>query len=1106
MSPREGFGRELERAARRLGLAGSRGEALWALVIGASLGLPGCDTQAFCYEGCSSADAQDAGSDGPTGPGPSGSDHRDPELDSGWDFETSVRHDADDPGPTQDTELCNGEDDDGNGEIDDGIDFEDPRHCGNCETNCLLGEGQYIPSCKPPKPANGTKAGTCRYDCSQDWYDLDPEVPGCEYYCPWNPTGENTEDPGGDDSCDRDDDCDGQEDEDVERCSDRDNCGKCGRKCVTPNARATCVSTAAEDESCNTTNTHCEVAECDAGWFDIDGSPDNGCEYQCEPTADGAEICDGLDNDCDQLIDNADPDLEAGESQLGDACTGGEYGICADAAHAGIRKCIGGQLTCCDTGSNALEGTNPNFPATGARNGICGANLEVLCEEGEVCRPGDLDELCNGADDDCNGVVDDSPTDVGQDCGAAAVGNCVLGVGQCLDGVLECVGAIGPAEELCNGQDDDCDGVIDGTLPEGEPEPCNDQTDCDADELCLASATGTVCVLPPSDATGPCSEPPAPPDGATSGCLAGRFECAGGALRCVGSVTSVPAAQDECGVDANCDGVLDTQPDLDTDPLHCGACGHSCSGQGALADWACVDGACQQSCRPGYIECQATDGVACETPCVRTADSEICNGLDDDCDCLVDSDDPDLSVPTPAQVCGVASTASDPNCTSAVTVRCDGGAWECAFPSGFCSGAAPDYCIGAPDPCDGADNNCNGIPDEAYRRPLAAGNALGDACGDGVGACRREGTYRCNADHTGLECSATPAEPGIEECNGLDDDCDGTTDEFFLDEAADDGSYVRPRVAAIGQTWVFAYEASRPNADDSDSGSGNGYHVSAPTGETLDRTMACSEPNRVPWTNVTPREVEQICDAIGGRVCRTGDWVDACAAGSACDFAYASSCGSYADYTEGPFCNLAGFDFAAGSGDQDGLLPTQSSQLSGCYADWTTPLFDLTGNAREITRCQPDRAVCPDAATCAVACCSGTSTSVNGPTGATRLCGELSSSRRLSGQLCSEASQCCNYDDVCSANGTCSAGACGGCRALGVACTQTSECCSADCVDGVCGGPMTLPRAVYPLMGGAYPTVDEDGATCTFDFFKVEPSFKLFDTGFRCCFDENPAP
>jgi hypothetical protein len=46
----------------------------------------------------------------------------------------------------------------------------------------------------------------------------------------------------------------------------------------------------------------------------------------------------------------------------------------------------------------------------------------------------------------------------------------------------------------------------------------------------------------------------------------------------------------------------------------------------------------------------------------------------------------------------------------------------------------------------------------------------------------------------------------------------------------------------------------------------------------------------------------------------------------------------------------------------------------------------------------------------------------------------------------------------------------------------------------------------YPLMGGAFNTGAEGGAACDYDFYVVDSSFQLLDTGFRCCFDGNPSP
>ncbi|MBW2455677.1 MAG: hypothetical protein JRI68_14255, partial [Deltaproteobacteria bacterium] len=46
---------------------------------------------------------------------------------------------------------------------------------------------------------------------------------------------------------------------------------------------------------------------------------------------------------------------------------------------------------------------------------------------------------------------------------------------------------------------------------------------------------------------------------------------------------------------------------------------------------------------------------------------------------------------------------------------------------------------------------------------------------------------------------------------------------------------------------------------------------------------------------------------------------------------------------------------------------------------------------------------------------------------------------------------------------------------------------------------------VYPLMGGAFNSPNEWGASCDFDFYVVDQDFKLLDTGFRCCFNADPS-
>ncbi len=510
---------------------------------------------------------------------------------------------------------------------------------------------------------------------------------------------------------------------------------------------------------------------------------------------------------------------------------------------------------------------------------------------------------------------------------------------QCQDASLVCVGAIEAGGDYCNGIDDDCDGDID--------------------------LTGG---LPPVDASGLCDVWPTPPAGVTQPCQPGNLACVGGTIQCQGTVGPTQPS-DECGDDTNCNGILENQPDLNSDVQNCGFCGNDCTSGATHSVWACNSGSCQfQSCESGWHDI-TTPGV-CDYYCVPTG-AEVCNNVDDDCDGVVDNN------PTPpplANICGISPTATTPECTTGVSVACTGGTWQCSFPAGVCN---PD-CAGATEICDTLDNDCDGMVNENVSN-------FGRACASdesdpgSQGACRTTGTYVCSGP-SATTCDAVPAScsglPGgcTELCDGIDNDCDGSVDEDYLSKGTNATYFVQPEVVQIGtSTWIFANEASRPNASDITAGSGNGYFctgtcpgglATAPSGVPLEGTVACSTADRIPWFNVTPVEAEQICYSLGGHVCSMADWQTACRAGNNCDWGYnpnTSACRS--ESTSSKYCNLGPFDYDQTSGgDQDGLLPTHSSCgiqpcLLNCYADWggttgnpaVAGIYDITGNLREIT-------------------------------------------------------------------------------------------------------------------------------------------------------------
>jgi len=73
-------------------------------------------------------------------------------------------------------------------------------------------------------------------------------------------------------------------------------------------------------------------------------------------------------------------------------------------------------------------------------------------------------EVCNGLDDDCDGIRDNDDPGGGAACGVSNVGECRLGTLTCAAGSLVCAGEVDPIPEACNGLDDDCDGSVAGEI------------------------------------------------------------------------------------------------------------------------------------------------------------------------------------------------------------------------------------------------------------------------------------------------------------------------------------------------------------------------------------------------------------------------------------------------------------------------------------------------------------------------------------------------------------------------------------------------------------------------------------------------------------------
>ncbi|MBK9017916.1 MAG: putative metal-binding motif-containing protein [Saprospiraceae bacterium] len=93
-------------------------------------------------------------------------------------------------------------------------------------------------------------------------------------------------------------------------------------------------------------------------------------------SSDASEICNSTDDDCDALVDNADPGIT------------GQTNWYADADADGFGNAAVSQLSCDQPSGYVADGTD--------------------CDDGNAAANPDGAETCNGTDDDCNGLVDDA--------------------------------------------------------------------------------------------------------------------------------------------------------------------------------------------------------------------------------------------------------------------------------------------------------------------------------------------------------------------------------------------------------------------------------------------------------------------------------------------------------------------------------------------------------------------------------------------------------------------------------------------------------------------------------------------------------------------------
>lgn len=171
------------------------------------------------------------------------------------------------------------------------------------------------------------------------------------------------------------------------------------------------------------------------------------CVTEC-----GDETCNGIDDDCDEIVDEGFAEIVEECNNIDDNCNGivdeGEW-ECDEGCGPGPNLCVAGEFIC--------TAPLPQEEVCDSLDNDCDAEID----EGQLndCNMCGLEpeEICNDIDDDCDGDTDE---DLIKPCSTA----CGEGYETCSGGNWISCNAPPVYDEICDGLDNDCDGQIDEEL------------------------------------------------------------------------------------------------------------------------------------------------------------------------------------------------------------------------------------------------------------------------------------------------------------------------------------------------------------------------------------------------------------------------------------------------------------------------------------------------------------------------------------------------------------------------------------------------------------------------------------------------------------------